>query len=295
MSKGPKAWSPFYREARPVTPLYRIGKFRIVRCNDSGLVFLANPLSGEELHQFYSREYFEGETSRKGYSSYSEDEAILRANFRDYLRRLRANCRECGVSPAKSRLLDYGCAYGYFLDEARGSFASVRGIELNEEVAQVGREKFGLTIESQPELAHGGSEGELDVITMWDVIEHLPDPSESVAQAAKALRKGGLLAVTTGDIGTLHARLLGHRWRLINPPQHISYFSTKTLRRLLERNGFEVTFSSTCGKYVSFRFIFFILSYLLRIRNLSTMFPRLANLHLRINLFDVVFMIAKKR
>src|SRR5688572_9546254 len=118
-----EAFSPFFEELRPIEPLYRIDGFSIVRCKDSGLVYLENPLSEAELEKFYSMEYFEGEESRKGYSSYERDERVLRANFGELVSRI------VGHLPRARELdlLDYGCAYGYFLVEAQRRFHRVAG------------------------------------------------------------------------------------------------------------------------------------------------------------------------
>jgi SAM-dependent methyltransferase len=83
-------------------------------------------------------------------------------------------------------------------------------------------------------------QGAFDVVCMWDTIEHLPGPARFVSRAAEALRPGGHLFLTTGDIGSLNARLRGSGWRQIHPPTHLNYFSRETMRRLLERYGFEV-------------------------------------------------------
>ena len=65
---------------------------------------------------------------------------------------------------------------------------------------------------------------------MWDVIEHLPDPRRTVEAAWERLRPGGLLALSTGDVGSMAARLHGRDWSLMTPPWHQFYFSRKTMR-----------------------------------------------------------------
>ena len=64
-----------------------------------------------------------------------------------------------------------------------------------------------------------------DVIVMLDVIEHVPDPRETLALCEKHLNPGGIVVITTGDFGSLPARLLGARWRLMTPPQHLWFFT----------------------------------------------------------------------
>jgi SAM-dependent methyltransferase len=280
------AFSPFFEENRPIEPLYRIDGFSIVRCKDSGLVYLENPLTESELEKFYSLEYFEGEASRKGYSSYREDEAVLRANFRELLDR---------IVPQRGDLLDVGCAYGYFLDEARRRF-SVKGVEISEEVARVGRDRFQLDIRSGPRALDDFAPNSFDVITLWDVIEHLGRPRSTLLQCARLLRPGGELYLTTGDIESPLARVLGRRWRLMNPPQHITYFSEETMRGFLSSCGLEMIAVERIGKRVSLALFLFILRYLSRERiDLSGVAARIAKRSVYLNLFDVMWVRAQRR
>lgn len=280
--------SPFDEKEHPADPLWNVGGFRIVRCRDTRLVYVSNPLSDEDLARFYSVGYFEGDASRKGYASYESDEPVLRRNFRILLRHV---LDEIGDAAGLS-LLDYGCAYGYFLDEARQYFQSVRGTELNEEVAGIGRRRFGLTIDagSKIELAPES----LDVITLWDVIEHLSRPRAVLEACARALKPNGRLFLTTGDIGSPLARALGPRWRLINPPQHITYFAEDTLRGLLEKCGFEVSRVERLGKHVSLGFFLFVARYLIGRPVTSKESGWLSRKTLYINLFDTIFVSARR-
>jgi 2-polyprenyl-3-methyl-5-hydroxy-6-metoxy-1,4-benzoquinol methylase len=287
-------FSPFYGEPRPAEPLWKIGEFQIVRCRDSGLVYLANPLSAEALTEFYSNAYFEGESSRKGYASYSADEFILRKNFASLLRHVCTDARQCGLDPRSLTLLDQGCAHGFFLDEARHQFASVTGTEINPEVAAIGRERFGLEVHAGESAIESIANASRSVVTMWDVIEHLREPRAVLQQCHRVLEPGGLIHITTGDIDSVLARVLGRRWRLINPPQHISYFSIRTLKSLLRDLGFEILHAKRCGKHVSLQFMAFIASYLLGRRRSATLPPWLARRSLYINLRDVMLICARK-
>ncbi len=282
--------SPFYEQELPAEPLWNVDGFEIVRCTKSGLVYLANPPSDEELEKFYSVEYFEGDEARKGYASYESDEQILRRNFRILLRHVTDS------SPSRGALVDVGCAYGYFLDEATAHFEQVKGIELNEDVAQLGRSRFGLEITTHPDQALTAES--TDVITLWDVIEHLKHPRSTLEQCAQALRPGGSLFLTTGDISSPLAVGLGKRWRLINPPQHLTYFSIDTMTRLLSEIGLQVRqVTRRCGKHVSFGFGFFILQYLLdrkgrRVRRHPPLWMTRRSVY--VNLFDTMLVTATK-
>lgn len=290
-------WSPYYEKVSPAIKLFSIGNYAIMRCCSSGLVFLDNALSDIELEQFYSLPYFEGDQERKGYTSYKNDEPVIRSNCRHLANMLGSDMWGTYSDPSKLALLDYGCAYGYFLDEASVLFGEVRGIEINDEVARVGRERFGLTIDSGPESIAKIASSSMDVVTMWDVIEHLRMPRSTLMHCARVLKTDGRIYLSTGDIDSLLARLSGKYWRLLNPPQHICYFSASTITSLLDECGFEVTEIRYIGKRVSLEFILFIVRYLIGARSFKCPFRMdwLMRRCATINLFDVMYITAHKR
>jgi SAM-dependent methyltransferase len=98
---------------------------------------------------------------------------------------------------------------------------------------------------TSPELA----EAAFDVVTMWDVIEHVADPFGEMQQAYRLLKPGGLLVVHTMDIDSLFAQLMGDRWPWLME-MHIYYFSQHTLRGMLEKAGFTVIGSAAQGRYL---------------------------------------------
>src|SRR5207247_3222651 len=83
------------------------------------------------------------------------------------------------------------------------------------------------------------SRGAFDVITMWDVIEHLADPQQELRHAHTLLRAGGLLALSTMNVETWFPRLLGRRWPWYMQ-MHLYYFTPATLSQMLKRAGFEM-------------------------------------------------------
>jgi SAM-dependent methyltransferase len=140
--------------------------------------------------------------------------------------------------------------------------------------------------------------GTFDVGCMYDCIEHLRSPQRFLKKIGSILKPGGYLFLTTGDIESPLARIKGQSWRLIEPPIHIHYFSRKTLETLLNRNGFEVIYNRYCGFYRSLDFTAY------RILVLSKLSPGLytylskwglAQASFYLNLYDIMYVIAKKR
>ena len=88
-----------------------------------------------------------------------------------------------------------------------------------------------------------------DVITMWDVIEHLEHPRKAMAEIRDHLETGGFLFVSTPDSSSLMAKMLGRRWYHLDPEQHLNIFSRKNLRRFLTEFGFTIIKKAHIGHY----------------------------------------------
>lgn len=205
----------------------------IVRCRRCGLAFVGRAIPDDELIALYDEGYYE-DPQAQGYDGYSAAEDHKRAHNRtllDEIERLRP----------PGDILEIGCAYGYFLDEARRRGWRVMGIEPSVHAARAASELLGVSIPTTPFSELPAEPESLDAVAMWDVIEHLPNPRATLEKAAAALRPGGVIAISTGNIGSLTARLQGADWSLITPPWHQFYFSKRTLRRLLADVGLPVS------------------------------------------------------
>jgi 2-polyprenyl-3-methyl-5-hydroxy-6-metoxy-1,4-benzoquinol methylase len=141
-------------------------------------------------------------------------------------------------------LLDVGCGEGFFLFNASKAGYITKGVELSQEAAAYAMREFGLDVEAKPFEQLRFPENYFDVVTMWQVLEHLPHPLTVLKEANRILKPGGLLAVSTPDIEGIPARLLGKRWWNIRKI-HINQFTTKTLKAILENAGFK-NVSSAC-------------------------------------------------
>lgn len=141
--------------------------------------------------------------------------------------------------PKGGRLLEIGCATGFLLRAARERGFDVVGVEMSEWASGIARDRFGLDVRTS-RLEQAGLEAEsFDVVVLADVIEHLTDPARTVGEIRKVLKPGGRLLLLTPDMGSLMAKAFGPRWwGLLD--DHYFYFSRKTLRRFLEREGFSV-------------------------------------------------------
>jgi cyclopropane fatty-acyl-phospholipid synthase-like methyltransferase len=199
------------------------------------------------VQQLYDGDYFKGEE----YLDYAADEAFFKKNFRKRLADVLKH------TPG-GRLLELGSAYGFFLDLARQHF-DVVGFEVNREAAQHGRDRFGLDIRTSDFLDSSDQSigGPVDVTVMWDVIEHIERPDRFIEKIASLSKPGATLHITTGDVGSLLAKLRGRKWRMIHPPTHLHYFDRRTLPLLLSKHGFRTIDVRSIGVARSFKQILY--------------------------------------
>ena len=154
---------------------------------------------------------------------------------------------------AGRRLLDVGAYCGYFVDVACEAGFDAEGIELSRWAVGHAR-RLGLSVRNESIEERARSGAHYDVITMWDVIEHLPDPRCELEACCRLLRPGGRLHVSTIDAGSLVARLLGKRWPWLMD-MHLVYFDRATLPALLAQAGFRVLSRRTYTHTVSAEYL----------------------------------------
>jgi SAM-dependent methyltransferase len=217
-------------QAEPLL-LYPKDGFSIVQCRGCTLVYVGEDPAMIDFAAIYGESYYTGGSDRV-FSDYLGEERARRASARRRVWALR-------LSGARGRLLDVGCAAGFFLAEAR-RFYDVQGVELSEFSSRFAREHFGLDVFSGSLATAGFAPALFDVVTLWDVIEHVPDPDAVLAEAARVLKPGGRLVLTTGDIGSDYARSSGPHWHLLAPPWHLYYFSRRTLAELGAKAGLQL-------------------------------------------------------
>ncbi len=261
----------------------------LLRCNNCGHVFADVRLEDDELVELYRRNYFFGEE----YSNYLKDKNVIQDNFKrriSVLERYTHNYNH-------HTLIEIGSAYGFFLDLVRDKFETV-GFDITEDGVRYARETLGLNVFQESFLTHDFNNKTYDIACMWDTIEHLRDPQLFIEKIGKITRSGSLFAMTTGDIASSNARRSGENWRLIHPPTHLHYFTQQSARTLLERNGFDVIYSKHCGFSRSadnaLYNVLVIRRNQLRLYNIIKKLG-LINWSFYLNLYDIMYVIARKR
>lgn len=203
------------------------GKFTLVQCRDCELVFLNPRPTKSEIGLYYPE-------SR--YHPYKTIHAVG-ATFPGPTHWRRAHWLTQQKEPAK--LLDVGCGNGLFLVAMRGFGWQCVGVEPNEAAGQHARDTLGLKV-------HIGdvfllrSAATFDLITLWDVLEHVHSPADVLAHCNRLLKPGGIVALHVPNWDSIERRLFRERWTGLDVPRHLYHFSPRTLRQLLNLSGFRV-------------------------------------------------------
>jgi 2-polyprenyl-3-methyl-5-hydroxy-6-metoxy-1,4-benzoquinol methylase len=206
--------------------------FLLYRCESCGLSFLSESQFEGRLGTFYPPGYWWNEAGR--YSS-------LVARYRETL--IRCDQLRFVISfsaKPNQRLLDIGCGGGAFVKLACSKGFDAYGMETAEEALQLAdRTTVGrILMTSEEELIRQGEK--FDIITLFHVLEHLPDPVRYLRSLRGLLRDSGQLIVQVPNSSSLQARLLGKRWYGLDCPRHLRNFDTHALLYLLGKTGYRV-------------------------------------------------------
>lgn len=216
-------------------PLLRKDGFDLVRCRRCGCVYVGADPATIDFDALYGESYYRG-GSDAVFADYVGQQPARRAQARRKLALLRHLPPRV---PRHGQLLDVGCAAGFFLAEAQ-RFYTVQGVELSAWSSAYARDQLGLPVHTGTLHDARLPAGHFDVVTLWDVIEHVPEPVPLLAEAARVLKPGGRLVLSTGDWGSAYARRRGADWHLLTPPWHLTFFSRDTLARAAQRAGLRV-------------------------------------------------------
>lgn len=215
----------FYRETEKA--------YRLCRCRDCGLVFTDPPPGEAELDHFYDGEYYGADRSR---FPWIVERAMSLFRW-DRLRVAR------GLQPGKA--LDIGCGRGWFLDNLRRRGWQVVGTELSETAAAYARKAMKLEVRIGGELAgFRFPEGAFDLVSIFHVLEHIPDPLGTLREIRRIMAPGGRLSVQVPNFGTLQRSLFRDGSCQLDLPRHLFHFDSRSLERMVREAGFTVEATS---------------------------------------------------
>jgi SAM-dependent methyltransferase len=153
-----------------------------------------------------------------------------------------------------SKVLDVGCATGLFIEVANSLGWDAYGIEISEFASNIAYNKFGKRIYRDTLERVMFDDSFFDLITMIDLIEHIPDLLSFFHEVNRILKPSGRLLIVTPNIDSLSARLMRDAWSHFKT-EHLHYFSPKTIDTLLKRTGFDQVRIQNAPKYLNFNYI----------------------------------------
>ena len=209
------------------------GSFRMVQCEQCGLIRQNPRLAWESLQHYYIDDY-------AAYALMAKDETtpLRRWNRRfGSAKRLRAIQRHA----QGGRMLDVGCGTGLFLEACKASGQwKVAGIEPTQQACEYVRSSLQVPIHHGTLADFTPPEQPFDLITLWNVLEHVPDPAASIRRCHAMLADGGLLALTIPNVEGIGKRVFGKYWVGWDLPRHLFIFPRPMLETMLGDLGFEV-------------------------------------------------------
>jgi SAM-dependent methyltransferase len=222
------------------------GEYKLVKCNQCGLLYLDPQPTWEVLNLHYPADYH-------CYSSAPDKQtsAIIRWAQQYGLRRRR---RIITQIISNGVLLDVGCATGLFLNEmSQSGHWQVKGVEPVATAAEFARDHFGLDIFQGNLIDANFASESYDVITLWDVLEHTPEPNAVLVEIFRILKPQGLLVVKLPDPESREAKIFGSAWVGYEAPQHLFGFPELVLTTKLKSIGFQqVKVDALGGDFLAF-------------------------------------------
>jgi 2-polyprenyl-3-methyl-5-hydroxy-6-metoxy-1,4-benzoquinol methylase len=227
---------------------YRFRELEVIKCKGCGLVFINEGAEKFAPRTLYSTEYF---NERGEYFLQVHDKNVTEVSG-EHIESFREGLKLIQGIKQGGRLLDLGCAVGIFLALAKEDGWDVSGVDISDYAVSCARKRCKTEKVYAGELTDAHfSKGSFDVITMWDVVEHLAHPVATLREVHRVLKDDGVLLLDTPNEESLIRnvaytiyRLLGGR--IVYPAiklyhsYHLYYFSGKTLQRLLDQVGFDL-------------------------------------------------------
>jgi 2-polyprenyl-3-methyl-5-hydroxy-6-metoxy-1,4-benzoquinol methylase len=223
------------------------GKLGIYACANCNVQFMDPQLSDAEITELYSEQYYKS----WGISGSSENESSKQMKIATFL--LRLNTIKTYIQ--KGKVLDIGCATGFFLEAAQSLGYEPYGIELSEYSSSIAKKKFGNENVFNGKLEDCTFKNELfNIISMFDLIEHVRVPRETLAHAGKLLDKDGIIIITTPDCKSTSNKLMGRKWTHYKK-EHFFYFDLKSLQHIAKECNMTIIYHESSKKALNIDYL----------------------------------------
>ena len=207
-------------QGEKLVPLSGFEKHHLTKCGSCGFVFCKPIPTQEELNAVYE--------------GYGRNDYLSDLTIQAYERVLDS------LEPYRktNRLIDVGCGIGYFLEVAKKRGWEVHGTEFTEEAVRICESK-GANMKLGVLNPDNYEPESFDVVCSFEVIEHINNPRQELSSFNKLLRKGGVVYCTTPNFNAVERYMLGSDWNILGYPEHLSYYTPSTLKKVFTVSGFK--------------------------------------------------------
>ncbi|HOO57121.1 MAG TPA: class I SAM-dependent methyltransferase [bacterium] len=202
--------------------------FTFVRCNVCGMLYINPQLDEQKILDQYEK--LESQL-------YWVDVLQTPAQLKYDTKKFRGALADIDTFSDPGKLLDVGCSLGIFLDLARKKGWDVTGVELNQRARKVAKKKFGLDLLDKPLNELDLEDESFDVVTLWEVLEHLTDPNSMLDECYRLLKPGGMLVILVPNCDSIAVRIMQDKAATFGWG-HLWYFTPDSLCSILKRHGF---------------------------------------------------------
>jgi SAM-dependent methyltransferase len=221
--------------------------FTLVKCIQCGLVYQNPRPTQEEIGRYYPSDY------EPYFHERNENWLMRKVKYYGIIKRCRI-INSIKANEKGGRLLDIGCSTGLFINELRQTRSwEVWGNDTSEYATKIAHEQFKLDVFHGTLVQANYPTGFFDVVTLWDVLEHLPDPSGTLKEISRITKAQSYLVLRLPNYDSFDSKLFRSTWAGLDLPRHLYIYSKQNLIRLLGGNGYHINkIRGDIGTYPTF-------------------------------------------
>lgn len=214
--------------------------FYIYKCQNCSCFFLQPQPVFEDLRSIYSKKYFQAWELKSAAE-------MKKATFKLRLNSIKKH-------KPTGKILDIGCATGFFLEQAQQEGYDVYGVEISDYAAKKAKQKFGdnRIFNSNFDKADIPIDN-FDIITMSDLLEHVKNPNKLFNKCYKILKPGGIIMIMTPDTDSLSARIMRKKWSQYKL-EHLFYFNLKSIKFLAKKYNLKILSKQPAKKIMTYNY-----------------------------------------
>src|SRR5713101_6290109 len=203
--------------------------FKIYGCDTCGTGITVPQLRGAQLSLVYPKVYY-------NLNSYRNRDFKTSVMYKHQLEKVKLVKQVL----SRGKLFDVGCGVGSFVLAAQENGYEAKGIEMSKDAVEFGKAIFFVDIFQGDILTYPLKVEVYDVVTLWHVFEHLPNPNEVLMKISSILKQGGLLVIAVPNFASIQARLFRSWWYHLDVPRHLYHYSAESLAKIVSCHGFLV-------------------------------------------------------